>query len=152
MAECCTLFGSLDERGAVLDLLRGESGAELDVSGAEGAWSRVRLRGRRATLVFTSLVGEEPAGRFERLVQDARGYFAAIPTRHVLRRDMILDHLAGCRLILGVVAEPEFDEEEGHFDWLWAIAEATDSLIFNGAGMVDAQGKLLLGADGGSEE
>jgi hypothetical protein len=54
-------------------------------------------------------------------------------------------------LAIGVVAEPEFVEEARHYDFIFGIASALNAIIWTGSGVIDAQGKLLLDAEGNCE-
>ena len=42
-------------------------------------------------------------------------------------------------------------EEAGHFDCIWAIAEATDAAVFNGSAFLNSAGDTILDEDGAFE-
>jgi hypothetical protein len=47
-------------------------------------------------------------------------------------------------MMIGVVADPEFSENDSRLDILWHIAECMDALIFNGDAILDSQGQRIL--------
>ncbi len=74
--------------------------------------------------------------------------FWNVKTEAANRRKVVLDAIASCVLAIGVVADPAFDESEGHFDLVLDVAKIGDGVIFNGSGILDSAGRLLLDHEG----
>lgn len=75
-------------------------------------------------------------------------YFDSVITE---RRDIKTDvqrRIEEHALAVGVVAEPEFVEEAGHYDYIFGLATALDAIIWNGNGALNAEGQLLLDGEG----
>jgi hypothetical protein len=56
-----------------------------------------------------------------------------------------------CEMAIGIVADPGFTKTDGRLDMVFAVAEHLDAMIFNGSGMIDKNGAMILDADGASE-
>jgi hypothetical protein len=78
-------------------------------------------------------------------------YFRQVTTpAQAVKRD-VLHRVANLALAIGVVAEPEFMETARHYACIFATADALDAIIWTGNGVIDADGKLLLDAEGNCE-
>jgi hypothetical protein len=85
-----------------------------------------------------------PGDPFSKIILGAANFFRRIKTEAVANQNYLKDSIFKTTLLIGVVAEPELTEETGDFDLIFAVAESCDGLIFNGSGMVDASGDLIL--------
>jgi hypothetical protein len=61
---------------------------------------------------------------------------------------LVLDKIANAQMLIGVVGEPEFIEEDGHFDCIWSISEELHAVVFSGEAMLDCTGRRLLSESG----
>lgn len=52
---------------------------------------------------------------------------------------------------MGVIATPDFAEDERDFEVVWAVSDALGGLVWNGSGLVMPDGRLLLDGDGNSD-
>jgi len=62
----------------------------------------------------------------------------------------LLDFILSCETAIGIVAEPEFKEDDERLDAIFAIAELMDGYIFNGSEMLDKNGEIVLSAEADS--
>jgi hypothetical protein len=73
-------------------------------------------------------------------------FFRTVDTDAGADRALVLQRIANAKMLIGVVGEPEFLEEEGHFEQIWRTAERLDALVFSGDAMLNGRGELLLRA------
>lgn len=93
----------------------------------------------------------KPGDSFSKMVLGLHNYFRQVNTSAEAIKREVLDRVSGMELAIGVVAEPEFVEEAGHFDYIFGIAAAVDGIIWNGEGVLNADGQLLLDGEGNCE-
>lgn len=127
-----------------LERLRGAAGAPVEVEGDPANWTRAVIQGPDTTLTFNAMPSGRPGGDFSDLILGAESVFRKVDTDAPDRKKTVLDWIAATELIVGVIASPEFLEEEGHFDLVLDLAEELEGLIFNGSGMITSEGDLLL--------
>ena len=89
-----------------------------------------------------------PGDQFSKIILGAANFFRRINTQATGNQEYLKDAIFKTTLLIGVVAEPELVEETGDFDLIFDVAESCDGLIFDGTGMVDASGSLLLNNEG----
>jgi hypothetical protein len=90
----------------------------------------------------------QPGDQFSKIILGAANFFRRIKTDAVTNQNYIKAFVFDTKILIGVVAEPELVEAAGHYDLVFEVAERCDGLIFNGSGMVDPSGNLILGKDG----
>ncbi len=71
-------------------------------------------------------------------------FFRQIETPAVANRSFVLNRVADAEMLIGVIVEPEFREEDKHFDCVWSLAERLNAIVFSGQAMLNAQGAGLL--------
>jgi hypothetical protein len=104
------------------------------------------LSGKRLTL--SSLIQDQPGDKFSRLVLSMHNYFRSVETDAMSNKSRVLTRIENLEMMIGVVAEPEFVEDDSRFRILWRIAECMDALIFNGNAILDLHGQRILDRDG----
>lgn len=149
-AHACTLFSPAANYIEALEVLRGIS-RDVEVVGPQDAWQKVVVHGSRSTLTVNALAPQTRADRFSQVVAGMYQHFAAIPTEGPVNQQRVLTGLTAARLALGIVADPEFEEEDGHFHAVFLLARRLGGILFNGYGVVDANGRVLLNGDGSFE-
>jgi hypothetical protein len=132
----------------VLDRMRQVSVAPVGVSGESGRWQKLVLKGKKGTLTLNSMEPERPGDEFSSMILGLHSLFWNAKTDATERRKRVLDAIASCVLAIGVVADPVFDESEGYFDLVLDVAKIGDGVIFNGSGILDSEGRLLLDPEG----
>lgn len=148
MTEYCTILSSTIAYNAVLDRLRQVSSAPVGVIGEAGRWQKLVLKGKESTLTLNSMEREGPGDQFSSMMLGLHSLFWNVKTEAADRKKIVLDAIASCVLAIGVVAEPAFDESEGHFECVLDIAKIGNGVIFNGSGILDSEGRLLLDQEG----
>ena len=63
------------------------------------------------------------------------------------KKPKLLDSILACQWLVGVVADPEFSEEDERLDIIFAVVELLNWLIFNGSEMISSDGKPILSAE-----
>jgi hypothetical protein len=120
------------------------SGALVKIRWKRGDWSQIVLRiDPKSILTFTKCVRLKPGDEFSRMVLGFHNYIRHVKTRSHRAKKPFLAHVADCSLAIGVLCEPSFDLEEWQKTIL-AVAREMGALIWNGSGMLDAEGRLLL--------
>jgi hypothetical protein len=148
MGDACTLVCGQQDYAAALNALHETTSSEIEVAGDETLWTRVQVTFPTSTLTFTSMVRDKPGDQFSRLVLGMHNFFRRIDTQGKEQKELVLAKIANSEMFIGVVAEPEFSDLEGHFTCLFALARKLNALIFTGQAMQDADGCRLLGTDG----
>lgn len=154
MADSCTLMCAKSDSALALATLSKhlkDGHDEMTVEGETQHWTKITILGSRATIVVNSLKYRQAGDEFSRLIMGMHNYLRNIDTSAVEVKQDVLERVGRCRYALGVVAEPEFLDEAGHFEFVFGLAEALDALIWNGSGLVDTRGRIVLDVDGISE-
>jgi hypothetical protein len=152
--RACTIFcramkpdGVVEHVSSIVPNLR------VRVRGGAKTWNAITLHHATATLVLTKTKFEGPgfkgrAGTFNRVTLGAGTYFRRVRVRPAAIREQLLAQISATELLIGCVASPAFSVELGHYSVVFAIARALSGLIFDGQGMLDGDGKLVLAATG----
>jgi hypothetical protein len=150
MPQNCTILCPSDEPQKVIACLRElmDDGAHLHLTGKESNWSRIDIATPTASLALSRQVEREPGDSFSKMVLGMHNYFYQAKTSAKAVKAEVLDRVANLALAIGVVAEPEFLEEAGHYDCIFGIAAAMDAIIWTGSGVINAEGRMLLDGDG----
>jgi len=124
MVQHFTLFSTRFKRLTVLGAIKRVSNLPLTTTETDGAVSSIRLDSPLGSLTFNFLVRQQPGDKFCQVVLGAYAYFDRVQTDDVSRKESIKSHLDQCKMIIGVAGEPQFDEENLHFDCIEAVAKA----------------------------
>ena len=146
MSDACTIYGSRVDYLAVYNIVSEMSSVPVVVTGDPHEWQTLE-NAQGSTITFCSMKRQQRAefNDFSRLILGTSTFFRHVNVTPIDRRERLLDHISRCQFSIGVGASPEFNEEERHFDMIFEIAKSLDGLIFNGSGMVDANGLLCAG-------
>ena len=149
MSDNCTIYGSRVDYLAVFNIVSGMSPVPVEVTGVPQEWQTLKVV-QGSTITFHSMKRQQQPefNDFSRLILGTSTFFRHVNVTPVERRERVLDAVYRCQFSVGVVASPEFNEDEKHFDMIFEIAKSLDGLIFNGSGMVDADGLLVLDNEG----
>ena len=85
-----------------------------------------------------------PGRQFNKTILGTGNFFKDVPIKKKDVRQGVLDHIYGTEVILGCTGEPSFAVDLGHYKLIFGIANVMGGLIFDGQGMLDAHGKLVL--------
>ncbi len=152
VSSSCTIYSPRLDFNTPLTILRHYQGGHLEIKNAKGHWTTLTLITGESQIVFSSLWQQKPGDEFSRLILGTHNYFRMIGTQNKRLQNQLLHTIAATNMVIGVKAIPDFDESVGHFDLIFAIAETLDGMIFNGNGMIDYEGKMILDADGTTEQ
>ena len=149
MSDACTIFGSKVDYLAVYNIVSEMSSVPVEVTGDIREWQTLMIV-QESTITFNSMKRQQQAefNDFSRLILGTSTFFQNVNVTPIDRRERLLDTISRCQFAIGVGASPEFNEEERHFDMIFEIAKTLDGLIFNGSGMVDPDGLLVLDNEG----
>jgi hypothetical protein len=123
----------------------------ITIDGEVGSWSSVTVQHGDASLTLNRLVFTSPGDEFSKMQRGMWVYFDGVETAHTSIKPDLLERIESFALAIGVVAEPGFVEDSGHFDCIFGLAEALDAVIWNGNGILNAEGSMILDGEGNSE-
>src|ERR1019366_6890352 len=89
-----------------------------------------------------------PQGAFNRVTLGTCTFFRHVRVRPKEIRECLLSRISATQMLIGCVATPAFSAELGHYHLVFGIARAMDGMIFDGQGMLDADGRLILDRSG----
>lgn len=154
MPDYCTLMCAKSDPALAFSTLSKFVTAGRDALTVEGKpedWRKMTVVRDGATIVVNSLKPQAGSREFSRLIMGMHSYFRKIATPAAAVKEDVLKRVSQCRYALGVVAEPEFVDDANHFDYIFGLAEALDALIWNGSGVIDIGGRIVLESTGNSE-
>ena len=153
MPQNCTILCPTDEPERVLGFVRqffdGRGG--VTVEGESRNWAAVIIESGDAKLILNRRVFDRPGDEFARMRSGMWSFFNQIQTEHAAIKTSVLARVEEYALAIGVVAEPNFDEDAGHFEGIFGLAAELDAIVWNGNGVLDAEGSMILDGDGDSE-
>ncbi len=145
MPDYCTLFCAKKDHQLAAEIIKLIfPPAAITVTGQEHNWQRMAVRAENKSLLMHSRVPVKPSDDFSRVIRVTLDYFIPLPTGHLAHKEKILRTVGACQMIIGVMAQPAFDEEAGHYDCIFGLARGLQALIFNGISMIDPAGNVLL--------
>lgn len=147
MSDSCTILTTKIDLKAIADILR-DTKATFGIDGDFDKWDTIKLKFDQSELRFKKSVRERPGDKFSKMILGMHNYFRNVDTKASNNKEHILQNVGETKLAIGVVADPEFSEEDGHFDFIFAVAEKIDGMIFNGEAMLDPKGDMILSKDG----
>jgi hypothetical protein len=147
MSDSCTILTTNLDLKAIADLLQ-DTEAIFDIDGDSDKWSTIKLKFNKSELRFKTSVRERPGDKFSKMILGMYNYFRSVDTNASSNKDYILQNVGETKLAIGVVGDPQFSEEDGHFDYIFAVAEKVGGIIFNGEAILDAKGDMILSKDG----
>lgn len=142
MSESCTLYCRNGDLSTVLAIGR-DYGDELSVTGPEADWSTAVIQGNGSTLRLTPLIYRERADKFTKLRLSTYMWADGCKSVGAAVDDNVLSHIQKCVLILGVVAEPDFETDGRFFAGILELARQLDGLVFDGARILDSLGNVV---------
>ena len=148
MASACTILCPTTAYSNVLDAIRISWPGEVSIDGKADTWTRVTLIYLGKCLTLSSLVQEQPGDKFSKLILSMHNFFCTVETAAASNQSNVLAHIANAKMLIGIVAEPDFVEDDDRLDSLWTIAESVNGLIFNGDSMLDLRGQRILSRNG----
>src|SRR5439155_8351623 len=93
-------------------------------------WSSITINSPAASLVLNRRVFRENGDEFSKMLLGMWVYFDSVKTKHKKIKADVQRRIEEHALAVGVVAEPEFVEEAGHYDFVFGLAAALDAIIW----------------------
>ena len=151
MSDACTIYVSRVDYSKVREIIEAVSTNPVEVIGDADKWEQITVRGQ-TTLTFAAIESRpHEHDEFSDLILGTWTFFRRVETAHTSLKARVITAVSECQFAIGVVGKPAFNEQEKHFDIVFAITEAFGGLIFNGYGMVDQNGLMVLDKDGNSD-
>jgi hypothetical protein len=151
MTQYLTIFSRRIDHKGIVSTLRSFPVKQLELVGTEKKWAQIIIITAEGKITFNSAQQEKPGDEFSRMILGAHNYFRTIKTKNIKQQKRILDLLDECEMAIGVVADPDFTGTDKRLDLVFAIAGYLNAMMFNGSGMIDKDGAMILGSDGSSE-
>jgi hypothetical protein len=143
MSDSCTILTSSLDLEIIADILQDKK-AVFNLDGDFDKWSTIKLQFDKSELRFMASVRERPGDEFSKMILGMYNYFSNVDTNASNNKGYILKNIGETKLAIGVVGDPQFSEEDGHFDCILAVAEKIEGIIFNGEAMLDFKGDMIL--------
>ena len=145
MSDNCTIYCvEPNYEEAIHALCSVVSREKLKITGAPTKWSKIVITGTGSTLTINSMKRGKPGDSFSKLILSTNNYFRNLQRGEPKSKAALLSHVSSCNFILGIVASPSFNETGKHHDCIYSIARALNGVIFNGEGMIDADGNKII--------
>jgi hypothetical protein len=94
----------------------------------------------------------EQGDDFSQMIGGTWNFFRMIETEHEKVKDELIDFVLDCETAIGIVADSDFTETDERATFIYKLMEIFDGIMFDGQGMVDKKGKVILDYDGSSEQ
>ncbi len=152
MSDACTIYIKRVDYQAIYDEVASLAQVPVEVSGFKDDWQSLTVT-QQSTITFNSM-RQNPGtfDEFSELILGTYSFFRKIETSDEDRKNAVLMDISQCQFAIGIGGFPEFNEAEGHYDMIFAVAKALNGCIFNGSGMIDEEGLMLLNSDGTFDE
>jgi hypothetical protein len=94
----------------------------------------------------------ERGDSFSKMILGTWNFLRMIETTHEKVKDELIDVVLECETAIGIVADSDFTETDERATFIYKLMEIFDGIMFDGQGMVDKKGKVILDYDGSSEQ
>jgi len=113
------------------------------VTGSDAEWSSAILHGNMSTLRLTPLVHRERADKFSKLLLSTYMWADRCKTVGAAVDDGVLSHIENCALIVGIVADPDFETDGRFFAAVLEVARQLNGLVFDGNRILNSLGNVV---------
>jgi hypothetical protein len=156
-AEPITLFSHSIDPPGVARALRGLA-PKLDMQGTDENWTRIIIRERRgllrraATIEFNHDRDYYSGPGWQQQRTGMLGYFSQFRLGALMPK--VIRTIDSFRFVIGIIAQPDLDIEgnDPRLKYVFAAAKLLDATIFTPSSLRDAQGRVLVAADGATDE
>lgn len=145
MSESCTLYCKVmsDDVESFIKRLDILAPSTIEQDGAD-RWATIVCTTRQGTVNFNRLFFTQVADRFAKLRWTTIVKVQRKLESHPEEAKKVDDHLEHTEMIIGVVAEPGFDDIDKLSELIGILALEFDALIFNGSEFMDFDGSHIL--------
>lgn len=144
-SQACTLYLPVVGYAEVWTSVK-NSGLAFNTEGSISSWSRIEISDGYALLTLSALPKKAAGDKASKVLMGTINFFQQVSSAPPGRKERIIDSVEKCRMIVGARGVPKFSDSQ--MDLIFDIALGVGALIFNGSGMIDGEGRLLLDADG----
>jgi hypothetical protein len=153
VSSYCTIYSPTVNYEAIVSVVRQSFlDCTIEITDKEKRWSRIIITNQDWTFKLSSTERVEPGDEFSHLILGTLNFFRNVETSSSGNKQRVMKLIRDTHWAIGIVVEPEFKDEAGHFDCIFKITELLGGLIFNGWGMVDENGWMILDKDGKFDE
>ena len=144
MPSYCTVFSPLAEPDVVREALLRLPGLAVQ----EAEQGRFSVTSGAAVMVLTPRVSLQPGDAISKTVLGAWNFFNRIHGANPSRKAEVCDRILTTKMLVGVVAEPDFDPDGELLSAVLEIARRLQGVVFAGDALIDCNDRLLLDASG----
>lgn len=148
MTSACTVLCPEINFGTVFEAIHSMSEAEILLDGTPDQWTRATVSVSGKLLTFSILIREHPGDKFSRLVLSLHNCFEPVQSDAPSNKEHVLDRILNVKMMIGVVADPEFLQDDIRLAVLWRVVESMDAVLFNGDAVFNLEGLQLLDRSG----
>jgi hypothetical protein len=153
VSSYCTIYSPGVNHEVIVDVVRERFiSCTIEIIGSEKKWHKIMVRDQAWTFTLSSMERVEPGDEFSHLILGTLNFFRNVETSSPGNKQRVMKLIRDTHWAIGIVVEPEFKDEAGHFDCIFEITELLGGLIFNGWGMVDENGLMILDKEGKFDE
>jgi len=150
--EPIMIFSRTPDVPGVARLLRTLS-PKFQLDGPEADWNSATLvtgsLWKKRKLIFTHDKTYYSPPNWAVQLSGMHGYFSGFPD--VPGKERVLNLIPTLGFALGTMHEPDFRDGDERLDIITKVAESLDAVLFLPSSLRDAQGRILLSADGESD-
>jgi hypothetical protein len=93
----------------------------------------------------------ERGDSFSKMILGTWNFLRNIETSYNNQKKELITRISECETAIGIVADSNFTETDERATFIYKLMEMFDGIMFDGQGMVDKKGKIILDYDGSSE-
>lgn len=142
MPEQCTIYCRVKDCDSLEKRLVLLAPISVEFDGGE-PWSICMCKISSGMLQISRKVFEKRGDDFARIVYTTSVEFHSREDDNPEGAKRVVDHLEETQLLLGIVADPDFESIEKVDELVAKLAAEYDGLIFNGAEMLDFRGNVI---------
>jgi len=119
------------------------SPSEVD-SGSDPGWNKVKCVTASGTVQFSRLFFIENADRFSKMVWTTIVRIRSVAAKDAERAQEVEAFIRKTEAVIGIVADPGFDQIDKLPELIGFLAMEFDALIFNGSDFMDFRGNTIF--------
>jgi hypothetical protein len=93
----------------------------------------------------------ERGDSFSMMILGTWNFLRNIETKYDKQKKELIHLVSECETAIGIVTDSNFTETDERATFIYKLMEMFDGIMFDGQGMIDKNGKLILDHDGSSE-
>jgi hypothetical protein len=147
----CTLFCRRDDPPGGIKVIAELLHASLTIDGPAENWSAIVVEDGAHHIRLFRTPRVAPGDKVSKTLLGLVNWLERIATPNPRATPIAVRRVFETKAMIGLTITPEVSEERGHFDFIWALAESLDALVWNGEALFTTEGELLVNAVGESE-